>query len=96
MLIGCISYLIGQILHENEKDWHHRIHALRFLMDGDGRVLTQKCVQFRPFLDANEDFGRKKFVLGFVRGALRPLLWIQNTKTFLGKNGSASVRGFRP
>jgi len=79
ILIGCISYLIGQILHEHEKDWHHQIPALRSSMDGDGRISTEKkCIHFRSFLDANKDFGRKKFVLGFDRGGLRRRLWIQN------------------
>ena len=47
-------------------------------MDGDGRIFKKKFVQFRLFMDADKDFGRKKFVLGFDRGGLRRRLWIQN------------------
>ena len=47
-------------------------------MDGDRPNFTENYVQFGHFLDAEEDFGRKKFVLGFDRGGLRRQLWIQN------------------
>ena len=49
ILIGYISYLIGQILHEYEQDWHHQIPALRSSMDGDGRIFTKSSSIFGCF-----------------------------------------------
>ena len=71
-------------IKEKGKERHQRM--LRCIFFGtETDVDSQKSAfMFGPFfLHSNEKIGRKKFVLGFDRGGLRPRLWIQNATILL-------------